>query len=43
MWRNLANTLEIFFDYLLQHGAHVDIAIAAGHVVGMRAFERLNV
>jgi len=31
VWRNLANTLEIY-DHLLQHAAHVDIAV--GPVTG---------
>ena len=30
VWRHLGNTLEIY-DYLLQHGAHVDIANATRH------------
>jgi len=29
-WRSLANMLEIY-DYLLQNGAHVDIAKATRH------------
>jgi len=30
VWRQLGNTLEIY-DYLLQHGAHVDVANATRH------------
>jgi len=29
-WHNLGNTLAVY-DYLLQHGAHVDIADATRH------------